>query len=182
MSVLFVFECVSEQRRGAYCNFLSWKWCLLCLEPGRFAGDFPVKSLAAGGTWPHGVTFSRSAEICPYGKPLKKPNCKIVAKSVPLNTMGCFFLPTWAHFLSWVAEEVEGERGCACSFQVLSQWPGDAWHPSALGLALGSSEPGKTGRGVSVVSRILSVIKMKLKRFVISHRLLLLPGCMAANC
>ena len=98
-----------------------------------------MKSLAARGACPHGVTFSRSAEICPYGKPLKKPNCKIVAKSVPLNATGCFFFPTWAHFLSRVAEG-EGERGRAHSFQVLSLWPGDPWHPSALGLALGSSE------------------------------------------
>lgn len=34
----------------------------------------------------------------------------------------------------------EGEREHACSLQVLSWWPGDKWHPSALSLALWSRE------------------------------------------
>lgn len=143
MSVLFAFECISEQRRGIYCNFLSWKWCLLPSEPRRFAGDFPVTSLAARGTWPHGVTFSRSAEICPSGKPWKKTKLQNSCKKrtsehyrlVFLSHLGLLFVRS-----GWRRRE---ERGCARSFQLLSQWPGDAWHPSAPRLALGSSDQEK---------------------------------------
>lgn len=93
MSVLFTFECAGEQRRvfipiscpgyGAYC---VW-------SQGTLLGTFQW-SLVARDTWPHGVTFSRSAEICLYPETFKNQ------KTLPWNTV------SWACFPG-----LERERG-----------------------------------------------------------------------
>lgn len=85
MSVPFAFEHVSEQRRSVYCK-------LLCLEPKYFAGDFPVTSRTFRGTWPHGVTFSRSAEICSDRKPLNKTQLQDSCKKCTSEHHGLFLL------------------------------------------------------------------------------------------
>lgn len=58
------FIAISCPGNGAYC---VW-------SQGTLPGTFQW-SLFARDTWPHGITFSRNAEICPYQKPLKTKKC-----------------------------------------------------------------------------------------------------------
>lgn len=93
-----------------------------------------------------GLMVSPSAEVLKSvlpGNLEKTPNCKIVAKSVPLNTTGWFFFPTWACFLSGVAEEGGRRGGAPAPSSSSPSGRGDAWHPSALRLALGSGDQEK---------------------------------------
>lgn len=163
MSVFFTFECAGEQRRvfiaiscpgnGAYCVWSQ--------------GTLPMTfqwSLVARDTWPHGVTFSRSAAICLSFKETFE-NQKSYLGTLELGLL--FYLG-------------DGGREHSCSFQVLSWWPGDGWHSSALSLALWSSEQVKQdGRFCCVQDT--AAVKVKLRRFVISRQVLLVPACWAAS-
>lgn len=131
MSVLFTFERAAEQRRVFIAIFSPGNGAYCVWSQGTVSGTFQW-SLVARDPWPHGITFSRSAEICPYQKSLKNQNLtsELRVGFVFLPWRGregtCLFLPGsllvargWVAPMcpqpgSWSSEQVEQGRHFCC--------------------------------------------------------------------